>query len=140
MKEENSILEIFEEALFRQTIDFPTCSQNILHVAFYRNCCFFGKRSILSHSIRLHKPRGSHTTLECPVTESKPALQKFWKCGLRRHQQLSCSQSIPTNLSQEHEQNVRRTLPASRSNDRGLCPKTDTAQTMSSTVDYQPHI
>ena len=51
-----------------------------------------------------------HTTLESSVTESTPEFQKFWKWGLRRHQQLLCSHSIPANLSLEHQENMRRTL------------------------------
>ena len=60
-EEENSIPKIFEEALFRQALEFPTCSENTLDVAFYRNCFFSSseKRSVFSHFFWLHKPRGS---------------------------------------------------------------------------------
>ena len=46
-EEDNSILEIFEEALFRQAIDFPTCAQNTLNLAFYRNFLFLRKKICL---------------------------------------------------------------------------------------------
>ena len=74
--EEISIPEIVEEALFRQATDFPTCSQNMRDVEFYRNC--FVSFSIL-YDITNHE--AVHTTLECPVTESKPALQNFRSFG-----------------------------------------------------------
>ena len=43
-KEENEIIEIFDEALFRQAIQFPTCSKNTPDVAFYRNCFLFAEK------------------------------------------------------------------------------------------------
>ena len=39
--EENSVLELFENRLFRQSIDFPTCSKNVLDVVFHQNCDVF---------------------------------------------------------------------------------------------------
>ena len=47
-------------------------------------------------------------------------------------------QSIHSN--QFDTRTLLKILPVSRSNDRDLCPKTDTAQTMYSTEDYQPPI
>ena len=35
---ENKVMEMFEEKLFRQIIDFPTCGNSILDTAFYQNC------------------------------------------------------------------------------------------------------
>ena len=81
-EEENSILEIFEEALFRQIIAFPTYSQNILDVAFYRNCFVFSEKGLrfrILYDCTNHE--AVHTMLECPVTESKLALQKFRSFG-----------------------------------------------------------
>ena len=35
---EDKVIEMFEEKLFCQIIDFPTCGNNILDTAFHENC------------------------------------------------------------------------------------------------------
>ena len=81
-EEENSILEIFEEAMFRKAIDFPTCSQNTLDVAFYRNCFVSSEKDLSFPTLYdCTNHMAVHTTLECPVTQSKPAPQNFRSFG-----------------------------------------------------------
>ena len=45
-REEQDVLDILEERLFRQAIDFTTCGKNILDVLLYQNCEAFSQVDI----------------------------------------------------------------------------------------------
>ena len=81
-EEENEIIEIFDEALFRQAVDFPTCSNNTLDVAFYRNCILFAEKDQSFPSTYDRTDHDAiHLSIECPVTEPKPVFQSFRSFG-----------------------------------------------------------
>ena len=81
-EEENEIIEVFVEALFRQAIDFPTCSNNTLDVAFYRNCYIFaGKDHSFTRTYDCTDHDAINLSIECPVAEPKLVLQSFRSFG-----------------------------------------------------------
>ena len=81
-EEENEIIEIFDEALFRQAIDFPTCSNNTLDVAFYRNCFPFAEKDqSFPRTYDCTDHDAIHLSIECPVTEPKSVLQSIRSFG-----------------------------------------------------------
>ena len=81
--DENSSLEFFEEAPFNQAVDFPTCCQNVILVAFNWNCLFFFREKHLIFTLLddWSNPEAVHTTWEYTVTDSKPALQNCRSSG-----------------------------------------------------------
>ena len=46
-RNEDKVVEMFEEKLFRQTIDFPTSGNNIFDIVFYQNCHLFAELDII---------------------------------------------------------------------------------------------
>ena len=81
-EEENKIIEIFDEALFRQAIDFPTCSNNTLELAFYQNCFLFAEKDqSFPRTSDCTDHDAIHLSINCPVTEPKPVLQLFRSFG-----------------------------------------------------------
>ena len=81
-EEENEIIEIFDEALFRQAIDFPTCSNNTLDLAFYQNCFLFAEKDqSFPRTYNWTDHDAIHLSINCPVTEPKPVLQPFRSFG-----------------------------------------------------------
>ena len=67
-EEENSILELFQEALLRQSYTFPDLlSESTRCTILPESICFLGKKSIFYNFIRLRKPRGSphHVRISC---------------------------------------------------------------------------
>ena len=76
--DENLIIELFEDELFRQAIYYPTYSQITLVIAFYRNCFLneeIDKKLTKIYDCTDHE--ASHLSLKCPVTECNPVLQNF---------------------------------------------------------------
>ena len=81
-EEEKDFIEIFDEPLFRQTIDFPTCSNNTLDVAFYRYCFLFAKKDqFFPRTYDYTDHDAVDLSIKCPVTEPKPVLQSFRSFG-----------------------------------------------------------
>ena len=75
---EDKVIEMFEEKLFRQIIDFPTCGNNILDTAFYQNCHLSAELDKSFPSIyNLIDHEAIRLSLENPVTETKPIIQNF---------------------------------------------------------------
>ena len=75
---EDKVIEMFEEKLFRQIIDFPTCGNNILYTAFYQNCHLSAELDKSFPSIyNLTDHEAIPLSLENPVTETEPLIQKF---------------------------------------------------------------
>ena len=73
---------IFDEALFRQAIDFPTCSNNTLDVAFYRNCFLLAEKDqSFTRTYDCTDHDAIHLSIEFPVTEPKPVLPSFRSFG-----------------------------------------------------------
>ena len=72
-EKEDTVIEIFEEKLFRQNIDFPLCGNNFLETVFDQNCCLSDKLdksfqptyNLIDHeAVCLHSER--------PFNETKP--------------------------------------------------------------------
>ena len=81
-EEENQILQIFENGLFRQAIDFPTCVKNILDVAFYRNCYTSAEQDFnVSKIYDCSDHNAIMLSIECTVSEPKPYLENFRSFG-----------------------------------------------------------
>ena len=79
---EDKVIEIFEEKLFRQIMDFPTCGNNILDTAFYQNCHISAELDKFFPSIyNLTDHEAIRLSLENPVTETKPLIQNFKSFG-----------------------------------------------------------
>ena len=79
---EDKVNEMFEEKLFRQIIDFPTCGNNILDTAFYQNCHLSAELDKSFPSIyNLTDYEALRLSLENPVNETKPLIQNFRSCG-----------------------------------------------------------
>ena len=79
---EDKVIEMFEEKLFRQIIDFPTCGNNILDTAFYQNCHLSAELDKSFPSIyNLTDHEAIRLSLENPVTETKPLIQNFRSFG-----------------------------------------------------------
>ena len=72
-EDEDKVIEMFEEKLFRQIIDFPTCGNNIVDTAFYQNCHLSAELDKSFPSIyNLTDHEAIRLSLENPVTETKP--------------------------------------------------------------------
>ena len=72
------MIELFEDDLFRQAIDYPTSLQSTLNAALYRNCFLDeekDKNSTKIYDCTDHE--ACNLSLECPLTECKPVLQNF---------------------------------------------------------------
>ena len=81
-EEENQILQIFENGLFRQAIDFPTCVKNILDVAFYLNCYTSAEQDFnVSKIYDCSDHNAIMLSIECTVSEPKPYLENFRSFG-----------------------------------------------------------
>ena len=79
---EDKVIEMFEEKLFRQIIDFPTCGNNILDTAFYQNCHLSAQLDKTFPSIyNLTDHESIRLSLENPVTETKRLIQNFRSFG-----------------------------------------------------------
>ena len=73
---------MFEEKLFWQIIDFPTCGNNILDTTFYQNCHLSAELNKSFQSIyTLTDHEAIRLSLENPVTETKPLIQNFKSFG-----------------------------------------------------------
>ena len=72
------IIELFEDELFSQAIDYPTCSQSTLDLAFFCNCFLNAekdKKISKNYDCTLHEV--FHLSQECLVTECQRVLQNF---------------------------------------------------------------
>ena len=80
--EENEVIELFEESLYRQIINFPTCGQNTLDVAFYKNCNLVAHLDEKFSSIYdCSDHKSIQLTLECPRQDAKETLGNFRSFG-----------------------------------------------------------
>ena len=78
----DKVIEMFEEKLVRQIIDFRTCGNNILDTAFYQNCHLSAELDKSFPSIyNLTDHEAIRLSLENPVTETKPLIQNFKSFG-----------------------------------------------------------
>ena len=79
---EHKVIKMFEEKLFRQIIDFPTCGNNILDTALYQNCHLSAELDKSFPSIyNLTDHETICLSLENPVSETKPLIQNFRSFG-----------------------------------------------------------
>ena len=73
---EDKVIEMFEEKLFRQIIDFPTCGNNILDTAFYQNYHLSAELDKSFPPIyNLTDHEAIRLSLGNLVTETKPLIQ-----------------------------------------------------------------
>ena len=81
-KTQEKVIKMFEEKLFRQIIDLPTCGNNILDTAFFQNCHLSAELDKSFPSIyNLTGHEAIRLSLENPVTETKPLIQNFKSFG-----------------------------------------------------------
>ena len=81
-QEDELILDIFEDMMFRQVIEFPTCSDNTLDVAFHRNCNLFAELDhTFSYIYDVSDHQAIHLMLECSLMEKKPVMQNYRSFG-----------------------------------------------------------
>ena len=81
-EEENKVLELFEESLYRQIINFPTCGQNTLDVSSYKNCNLVAHLDEKFSSIYdCSDHKSIQLTLECPRQDAKETLGNFRNFG-----------------------------------------------------------
>ena len=79
---EQQVLDEFEDRCLLQAIDFKTCGQNILDVAFYSNCHIHAKRDDSFENI--YDCSDHHAILlqlECALYEKKPTLERCRSFG-----------------------------------------------------------
>ena len=92
--EEQEVLDLIKNNILKQTIDFLTCSKNILDVAMYKN--------LHIHAERIYKCSENtpiRPTVEVPHTESKPRLEIFRSLGNANfHQMCKMMRTKPYNL------------------------------------------
>ncbi|XP_075262534.1 uncharacterized protein LOC142354154 [Convolutriloba macropyga] len=72
----------YEESLYRQIINLPTCGQNTLDVAFYKNCNLVAQLDEKFSSIYdCSDLKSTQLTLECPSQDAKETLGNFRSFG-----------------------------------------------------------
>ena len=80
--DEQEVLELFENNFFLQSVGFNTRENNILDVAFYRNCYM---HSALDEKFTKTFNCSDHKAIsflvECPHTEMKPTIRNFRSFG-----------------------------------------------------------
>ena len=105
-------MEMFEEKLFRQIIDFPTCGNNILDTAYYQNCHLSAELDKSFPSIyNLTDHEATRLSLENPVTETKPLLQNFRSFGNAEHDAINehlVENSFLCNIMHSVLRNIKR--------------------------------
>ena len=128
---EDKVIEMFEEKLFRQIIDFPTCGNNILDTAFYQNCHLSAEIDKSFPSIyNLTHHEAIRLSLENPVTETKPLIQNFrsfWECWLWRNKRAYCWKTVPVILLHQHQQIERKIHKVSWRKFWFVCPEKNKA-------------
>ena len=79
---EDKVIKMFEEKLYRQIIDLPTCRINILDTAFCQNCPLSAEIDNFFTSIHNLTDRETiRLSLESPVTKTKPLKQNIKSFG-----------------------------------------------------------
>ena len=81
-QEEQSVLELFENVLYQQGVDFHTRGTNTLDVAFFRNCSLFASpNEVFAQIYDCSDHKAVKLSLEFPNSEEKPIIGNFRSCG-----------------------------------------------------------
>ena len=80
--EENSVLELFENRLFRQSNDFPTCIMNVLDVLFHQNRNVFSTNAdVFTKFFNCFDPIGISSTIKLPRIVQNSTRELYWSYG-----------------------------------------------------------
>ena len=117
--EENSVLELSENRLFRQSIDFPTCSKNLLDVVLHQNCNVFSTNAdAFTKVFNCFDHIGISSTIELPHVVQNSTRDLYWKIASEMEQTTflpTCFTNID-NFYEELEEYlanlIRRNVPS----------------------------